>query len=116
MLSLLLNSLRHLILLYNSRGNEDFVLDTPFATEEIDYVLHNLKPGKVPEHDQIQPEHMKYGAKALSIWIKQVSNTIIELESIPRSLKLGIVTPLYKGGGKDPLDTKSYHGITSHQF
>ena len=99
-------------LLYNSRGNEDFVLDTPFTTEEIDHVLHNLKRGKAPGHDQVQPEHLKYGGTALSIWIKQVANAIIELESIPRSLKLGIVTLLYKGGGKDPFDTKSYRGIT----
>ena len=32
--------------------------------------------------------------------------------NLPESLKLGIVTPIYKGGGKDPLDTNSYRGIT----
>ena len=58
---------------------------------------------------QIQPEHLKYGGAALSFWISQVAN---ELESVPQSLKLGIVTPLYKGSGKDPLDTNSYRGIT----
>ena len=41
-----------------------------------------------------------------------VVNAIIEFECIPESLKLGIVIPLNKGGGKDPLDTNSYRGIT----
>ena len=35
---------------------------------------------------------------------------MIELECVPESLKVGIVTPLYKGGGKDPLDRNSYSG------
>ncbi len=38
----------------------------------------------------------------------QISNTIIELEIIPDVLKLGIISPIYKGNDKDPLDTNSY--------
>ena len=72
-------------LLHSSRENEDFVLDTPFTAEEIDNVLHNLKLGKAAVYDQVQPEHLKYGGAALSIWIKQVANAIIELESIPKA-------------------------------
>ena len=34
------------------------------------------------------------------------------MESIPNSLKTGIITPVYKGCGKDPLDTNSYRGVT----
>ena len=37
---------------------------------------------------------------------------IIELECIPDCLKTGIITPVYKGGGKDLLDTNSYRGVT----
>ena len=69
-----------------------------------------LKPGKSAGHDLLQPEHLKHGGEVLNIWIQQVCN--VELESVPDSLKLGIVTPIYKGGGKDPLDTNSYRGIT----
>ena len=99
-------------LLHRSRENEDFVLDTPFTPEEIESVLRNLKLGKSAGYDQVQPEHLKYGGPALYIWIKHVANAIIELECVPESLKVGIVTPLYKGGGKDPLDRNSYRGIT----
>ena len=63
-------------------------------------------------HDMIDPEHIKYGGEILNIWIQQVCNAIVELEHVPESLKLGIVTPIYKGGGRDPLDTSSYQGIT----
>ena len=37
---------------------------------------------------------------------------IIELEVIPDILKRGIIVPVYKGGGRDPLKTDSYRGIT----
>ena len=36
----------------------------------------------------------------------------MELENMPDSLKLGIATSNYKGGGKDPLYANSYRGIT----
>ena len=37
---------------------------------------------------------------------------MIEAEQVPAYLKLGITIPIYKGGGKDPLDVNSYRGIT----
>ena len=37
------------------------------------------------------------------IWLLNVLNTIVELEVIPDVLKRGVVVPVYKGGGKDPL-------------
>jgi hypothetical protein len=99
-------------LLVSSRENEDFVLDVSFCSEEIERVLRNLKSGRSAGHDKLQPEHLKYGGAALNLWIKQVVNAIVEFESIPDSFKLGIVTPVYKGGGRDPLDNNSYRGIT----
>ena len=39
-----------------------------------------------------------------------------ELEQIPAALKLGITVPVYKGGGKDPLDVNSYRGITLNSW
>ena len=40
-----------------------------------------------------------------------VTNATTELECIPDSLKIGIITPVYKGGEKDPLDTNNYRGV-----
>ena len=36
----------------------------------------------------------------------------MEFETIPPSLKLGIICPVYKGHGRDPLSPDSYRGIT----
>ena len=78
--------------------------------------LHNSKPGKSAGHDQVQPEHLKYGGATLSLWIKQVANAIIELESVPQSLKLGIVTPSVQGRWQRSFRHQQlpwHHGITS---
>ena len=55
---------------------------------------------------------MKNGGPVLRDWVLQICNAIVEAENIPSSLKTSIVTPVYKGSGKDPLNTNSYRGIT----
>ena len=92
--------------------NDDSLLDVPFCAAEVDAILRKLKPGKSAGHDMLQAEHLKYGGPILHEWIRQICNSIIDLEHVPDSLKMGIVIPVYKGGGKDPLDTNSYRGIT----
>ena len=88
-----------------SQENKEMILDVSFCAEEV-------KPGKSAGHDMIDPEHIKYGGEILKIWIHEICNAIVELEHVPESLKLGIVTLIYKGGGRDPLNTSSYRGIT----
>ena len=88
------------------------LLDVPFCAAEVDTILRKLKPGKSAGYDMLQAEHLKYGGPVLHEWIWQICNSIIDLEHVPDSLKMGIVIPVYKGGGKDPLDTNSYRGIT----
>ena len=87
--------------------NDDSLLDVPFCAVEVDAILRKLKPGR---HDMLQAEHLKYGGPILHEWIRPICNS--DLEHVPDSLKMGIVIPVYKGGGKDPLDTNSYRGIT----
>ena len=92
--------------------NCDSLLDVPFCAEEIDAVLRKLKSSRSAGHDMLQAEHLKYGGPILRRWIEQICNSIADLESVPDSLKTGIIIPVYIGGGKDPLDTNSYRGIT----
>ena len=99
-------------LMRDSHRNDNSLLDTPFLPEELDCVLKKLKSGKAAGHDGVQAEHLQYGGPILRGWILQICNAIIELECIPDCLKTGIITPVYKGGGKDPLDTNSYRGVT----
>ena len=88
------------------------LVDTPFTLEETEGVIKSLKSGKAGSLDHLQAEHFKYGGNSLVLWIQQVCNAIVELEAIPNVLKMGVVNPIYKGNGRDPLDTNSYRGIT----
>ena len=49
------------------------------------------------------------------IWIQQVCNAVVQLESIPDSLKLGIVTLVYKGVERILLIPTVTEGSPSHQ-
>ena len=88
------------------------LVDTPFTLEETEGVIKNLKSGKAGGLDHLQAEHLKFGGNSLVLWVQQVCNAAVELETISDVLKLGVVNPVYKGNGRDPLDTNSYRGIT----
>ena len=95
-----------------SRENEDFILDTPFTTEEVYGALKKLKRGKSPGPDDLLAEHLFEGGEAVVNWLMKIFNAIVALEKLPNSLKNGIIVPVYKGGGRDPLLPGSYRGIT----
>ena len=46
------------------------------------------------------------------IWLKNILNATVELESVPTVLKRGVIVPVYKEGGKDPMKVDSYRVIT----
>ena len=99
--------------LYNaSLSNEEYLLDMPFTTEELEQVIRKLKMRKACGPDGLLGEHLKFGGQALFTWLLKILNCIVELEAIPDIFKCGSITPVYKGGGKDPLDKNSYRGIT----
>ena len=83
-------------LMLNSLDNEDYLFDVPFVAEEVDSVLKKLKLGGAAGHDGIRAEHLKYGGPTLQDRVLQMCNAIVEVESIPTSLKTGIITPVYK--------------------
>ena len=45
-----------------------------------------------------------------------IMNGIVELESIPVVLKRGILVPVYKGSGRDPLIMDAMKVLFSSQF
>lgn len=53
-----------------------------------------------------------FGGNAVDVWLNGMLNAIIELEVVPEVLKTGIVVPVFKGNGKDPLKMNSYWGVT----
>ena len=46
------------------------------------------------------------------LWLMKIFNAVISLEEVPTCFKKGIIIPVYKGNGKDPLLASSYRGIT----
>ncbi len=56
-------------------------------------------------------EYLNGGGEAVVIWLMRILNVTVELEVIPDTLNRGVIVPVYKGGGRDPLKTDSYRGI-----
>ena len=89
--------------------DEEMIL---FTLEEVEGVVGGLKLGKSGGLDHLQPEHLHFGDQSLLLWIQQVCNAVIESEVVSTTFKQGMLIPVYKGHGKDPLNTNSYRGIT----
>ena len=96
-----------------SHANDELLLDVPFTTDEVSRAVAMLKKRKAPGPDGLMAEHLKAGGESVVIWLMKILNAIVELESMPEVLKRGVVVPVYKGGGKDPLQTDSYRGSPS---
>ena len=87
-------------------------LDVGFGAEEVRDTVCRMKIKKSAGLDNLTAEHLKYGGNCIIIWLTEILNAIVDTEQIPACLKLGITIPIYKGGGKDPLNANSYRGIT----
>ena len=96
----------------NSFLQNDQILDMEFSIEEIELSLRTLKLGKSKGADGLMSEHLLYGGRPICLWLKRIFDTIISNEVIPACLKEGVVVPVYKEKGKDPLIPSSYRGIT----
>ena len=96
----------------NSFLQNDQILDMEFSIEEIELSLRTLKLGKSKGAYGLMSEHLLYGGRPICLWLKRIFDAIISNEVIPACLKAGVVVPVYKGKGKDPLIPNSYRGIT----
>ena len=88
-----------------SRRNEDYILDVAFTAEEVEYTLARMKKKKASGPDGLMAGHLQEAGM-------EVLNAIVDFEEIPSLMKSGIITPVYKHHGRDPLKTDSYRGVT----
>ena len=95
-----------------SRRNEDYTLDVAFTAEEVEHTLARMKKKKASGPDGLMAEHLQEAGMEVQIWLRNVLNAIVDFEEIPSSMKSGIITPVYKRHGRDPLKTDSYRGVT----
>ena len=100
------------ILESQSHVNEEMLLDVPFTVDEVMRAIMRLKGRKAPGPDGLMAEHLKAGGQAVVTWLWRILNAVVELEVVPDVLKRGLIVPVYKGGGKDPLSVDSYRGVT----
>lgn len=92
--------------------NEEFLLNVPFTAEEVSGAVNRLKRRKAQGPDGLMAEQTEAGGDVLITWLVNILNAVVDLEVVPEVLKSGVIVPIYKGGGKDPLKVDSYRGIT----
>ena len=96
----------------HSHVNEGHVFDTAITLAEIKAAVTSLKTNKRRGANNLDPEHLKLGGDIICYWLLKVFSAIIRLETIPNSLKIGVITPIFNGRGRSPLDPNNYRGIT----
>ena len=79
-------------------GNDTSIfLENPFTKAEVLKVISKLNSGKVPGHDGISSEHLKYAGEFVAHVLCIIFNACVEIEYIPCNFRRGIQVPLYKG-------------------
>ena len=102
---------RHSMSLLSASFQKEVFLDVSFSNEEVTHAVQKMKLKKSAGPDN---QHLRYGGQSVVTWLTEILNSVVDTEHVPPSLKLGITIPVYKGGGKDPLDASSSRGITLH--
>ena len=64
----------------------EFRLDVPFPANKVTNAVRKLKKRKDPRPDGLLAEHLKAGAEAVNIWLRNILNAVVELEVISEVL------------------------------
>ena len=97
---------------FSKHSDPTGVLDNVFSECEIQATCQGLPNKKASGHDLISYENLKYGPELLYYHLGQLYNAIIRHVYVPKSLKLSIIVPLYKGKRKPKNDVNSYRGVS----
>ncbi|MCG8032572.1 MAG: reverse transcriptase family protein, partial [Candidatus Thiodiazotropha taylori] len=79
--------------------------------KEVSSAIKSLNKGKSPDLYNVTAEHLIKGEQQLVPVLTILLNKMLQLGTVPDSLKLGILTPVFKKKGSN-LDSKNYRGIT----
>ena len=86
------------------------VLCEPLQYEEVAAIRSKLKPGV--SGFMIDYEHIRFAGPALWDTLFQLYDNYFETSSASKSLKTGIILPLFKGKGAKANNRDNYRGIT----
>ena len=84
---------------------------TCISEKEVSSAIKSLNKGKSPDIYNICAEHLTHGANTVIPILTELLNKMWQLGTVPDSLKLGVLTPVFKRKGSN-LDAKNYRGIT----
>ena len=73
--------------------------------------IKSLNKGKSPDVYNICAEHLSHGTENIVPILTELLNKMWHLGTVPDSLKLGVLTPVFKRKGSN-LEAKNYLGIT----
>lgn len=93
-----------------SRLNCGDMVDDDFLLRKLD-LLWKLKCWNAGGMDGL-PEHLQYGGPLLTIWLKQIFKCIHLFCAHSCCILTGIIHPIYKIKGNDPIDCRSFRVIT----
>lgn len=77
---------------------------------EIKKVIEKLKSKKTPGHDNIRSETLKLISNEIAVPLTYITNKCFDTGCFPKSLKIGIIKPIHKGG--DYLRVVNYRPIS----
>ena len=81
------------------------------TVSEVKEAISSLNKNKAADIYGIVAEHILYGCKVLLEFLTRIINQLFTFGKIPESLKLGVLTPVYKRKGSN-TEAKNYRGIT----
>ena len=83
----------------------------PFSEKEIQTAIRALNKGKSADIYNVSVEHLVHVEDVISPVMTLLLNKLLALGKVPDSLKLGVLTPVFKKKGSN-LNAKNYRGIT----
>ena len=89
----------------------DAFLNADFTVSDVRAGLRKLSAGKAAGIDGMSAELLKHGPFHMQHCLAKLFTSMLK-GTYPRSLSTGLVTAVYKGKKKDPLDVNSYRPIT----
>ena len=90
----------------------DPILGDSIIVEEVKGAIRHLKSMHSGGADSLPPEHLNHSGSNFKNWLCQLFNHLLRFEQMLSVFKHGVIIPVYKGKGKDPLFVKSFRGIT----
>ena len=88
--------------------------DIFFDHLDVMQAINKIPNGSSPGPDGVPPSLLKNGGSSIALWLNNILKSSFKTGEIPDILKLGLVSPIHKGGStSDPANFRPV-SLTSH--